>query len=127
MYKPDFMAPGRKVKIEKRGIVFEPEQLDFIEPDDPQRAGEPRPHRYYESIKILGILYRSIDERAFFTDLHERSPILKDDSSMTKGVLVDLWEYVLAVATGIEWEDYVEDAWRMRDAYGCQASTDAFY
>ncbi|KAL8860175.1 MAG: hypothetical protein Q9178_003439 [Gyalolechia marmorata] len=116
-FRPDFMAPGRKVKVEKYGISFEGEQIDLVEPDDPRRVGEPRPHRYYESKKILGILYRSIDERAFFKDLHERSPILKDDARPSKGVLVSLWEYLQAETTELEWEHYVDYAWGMRESY----------
>ncbi|KAL9600254.1 MAG: hypothetical protein Q9219_003298 [cf. Caloplaca sp. 3 TL-2023] len=116
-YRPDFMAPGRKVKVEARGIVFEPEEVDFLDEDDPRRAGEPALYRYYESHKILGILYRSIDERAFFTDLHERSAVMKDDSRATKGVLSDLWNYVTGETSGLEWEMYIEEAVRMRQAY----------
>lgn len=60
------MAPGPRVKIEERGIIFEPENLNIIEPNDLRRVGEPRPDRYYESSNILGILYRSIDDVLFF-------------------------------------------------------------
>ncbi|KAL8778941.1 MAG: hypothetical protein Q9213_007176 [Squamulea squamosa] len=78
-YQPEFMAPGRKIKVEEHGIIFGREQLDLSDDDDPRKAGERPKKRCYESKKILGILYRSIDERAFFKELHERSPILKDD------------------------------------------------
>ncbi|KAL8646746.1 MAG: hypothetical protein Q9210_005951 [Variospora velana] len=98
-YRPDFMAPGRKVKIEKHGIIFESFQPDDLEDGDPRRVGEPRRYRYYESKKILGILYRSVDER---------SAVLKDDSRLTQGVLAEVWEY---------WEDYVEEVVIMREAY----------
>ena len=116
-FRPNFMAPGRKVKIEEHRISFEGEQIDLVEPDDPRRVGEPRPPRYYESKKILGILYRSIDERAFFKDLHERSPILKDDARPSKGILVSLWEYLQTETTELEWKHYVDYAWGMRESY----------
>ncbi|KAL8929002.1 MAG: hypothetical protein Q9208_001445 [Pyrenodesmia sp. 3 TL-2023] len=116
-YRPDFMAPGRKVKVEEHGIVFEPEEVDFLEDGDPRRAGEPKRKRYYESNKVLGILYRSIDERSFFKDLHERSAVLKDDDTPSRGVLFDLWDYVKAEVAGLEWEEYIDEAVRMRETY----------
>ena len=116
LYKPDFMAPGPKVKIEERGIIFDPENLNIETPNDFRRVGEPRPDRYYESSNVLGILYRSIDESSFFSDLRKRSAILRDDENVTKGVLVDLWDYVQAETSELEWEHYVEQAWRIRYA-----------
>ncbi|KAL9021691.1 MAG: hypothetical protein Q9185_001055 [Variospora sp. 1 TL-2023] len=116
-YRPDFMAPGRKVKIEKHGIIFQSLKPDDPEDDDPRRVGEPRRYRFYESKKILGILYRCIDERTFFRELHERSAVLKDDSRLTRGVLTEVWEYVQAETRGLNWEDYAEEAVAMREAY----------
>lgn len=111
------MAPGRKVKVEEHGIIFEPEEVDILEDSDPRRAGEPRRKRYYESKKVLGILYRSIDERSFFKDLHDRSAVLKEDDTPSKGVLFDLWEYVEAEVAGLAWEQYAEEAVHMRETY----------
>lgn len=108
LYKPDFMAPGPRVKIEERGIIFEPEKLNIETPNDFRRVGEPRPDRYYESSNVLGILYRSMDESSFFSDLRKRSAILKDDENVTKGVLVDLWDHVQAETSELEWEHYME-------------------
>ncbi|KAL8689171.1 MAG: hypothetical protein Q9224_004705 [Gallowayella concinna] len=116
-FQPDFMAPGRKVTIENHGILFEPEEIFFTESDDPRKVGEPKRKRYYESQKILGILYRAIDERAFFKDLHERSAVLKDDTKPSRGVLAHLWDYVLAETVGLEWDHYVGHAADMRETY----------
>lgn len=111
------MAPGRKVKIEKHGIIFQPNTMDLLENDHPRRVGQPKRQRYYESIKILGILYRKIDERSFFKDLHERSAVMKDDNKPSKGVLADLWDYVESQTTGLEWDRYLDEAAGMREAY----------
>ncbi|KAL8932069.1 MAG: hypothetical protein Q9216_006976, partial [Gyalolechia sp. 2 TL-2023] len=116
-YRPDFMAPGRRVKVEKHGIIFEATAIDMLENDNPRRVGQPRRKRYYESNKILGILYRSIDERAFFQDLHERSAVIKDDNKPSAGVLADLWEYIKDETVGLEWYRYVGAALGMREMY----------
>ncbi|KAL8993199.1 MAG: hypothetical protein Q9169_006522 [Polycauliona sp. 2 TL-2023] len=116
-YRPDFMAPSRKVKIEPHGIIFGHEELDLIDNEDPQKAGEGARQRFYESKKVLGILYRKIDERAFFKELHERSAIMKDNTQPTQGVLADLWEHVQSEAADLVWEQYVEYARAMRDSY----------
>lgn len=109
------MAPGRKVKVEEHGIIFEPEEVDFLEDSDPRRAGEPQRKRYYESNKVLGILYRSIDERSFFKDLHGRSAVLKDDDTPSQGVLFELWDHVKGEVDGLTWEQYAEEAVRIRE------------
>lgn len=53
---------------------------------------------------------------SFFSDLRKRSAILKDDENVTKGVLVDLWDYVQAETSELEWEHYMEQDWRIRFA-----------
>lgn len=113
------MAPGRKVKIEKHGIIFEPNLMDLLENDNLRRVGQPKRKRYYESNKILGILYRSIDERSFFRNLHERSAVIKDDSQPSAGVLADVCEYVNGEMKGLEWEQYIDEAIAMREMYVC--------
>lgn len=90
----DFMAPGRRVKKEKNGIVFENLDLDDLEDDDPRRIGEPRRYRVYEIKRIIDILYRSIDKGSFFQDLHERRTVSKNDSKTSYGVLTDQWKCV---------------------------------
>ncbi|KAL8853007.1 MAG: hypothetical protein Q9221_002155 [Calogaya cf. arnoldii] len=116
-YRPDFMAPGRSVKTEKHGWTIEDELIDLFDKNDLRRAGERDRKRYYESKKILGILYRSIDEGAFVTDLRKRSPILKDDGRTSRGVLAQLCEYVLSEADGLLWDHYKDYAVAMRDSY----------
>ncbi|KAL8887549.1 MAG: hypothetical protein Q9215_004891 [Flavoplaca cf. flavocitrina] len=115
--RPDFMAPGRKIVIEEHGITVEDDHIDFLDNDDPQIAGEPFRKRYYESNKILGILYRSIDERVFFKELHNTSAILKDDSRMSAGVLLDVLEYVCTEVGDLAWEHWTEYAAAMKDTY----------
>ncbi|KAL8991752.1 MAG: hypothetical protein Q9169_007683 [Polycauliona sp. 2 TL-2023] len=117
MFRPDFMAPGRKITIEAHGITVEDEHIDLMDRDDPRKAGESGRKRYYESTKILGILYRSINECAFFKELHEISAIMKDDGRTTEGVLPELWEYVCGEVGDLAWEDFKPYAAAMRDSY----------
>ncbi|KAL9024821.1 MAG: hypothetical protein Q9180_007798 [Flavoplaca navasiana] len=111
------MAPGRKIMIEEHGITFEDDHVDFLDNDDPQIAGEPFRKRYYESNKILGILYRSINERAFFKELHNTSAILKDDSRTSTGVLPGVLEYVCTEVGDLAWKHWKEYAAAMKDTY----------
>lgn len=57
-YRPDFMAPTASTKVEK-GIE---RPLEEEPPKGKQR------YRYYESDRILGKLYRAVDEDIFFRD-----------------------------------------------------------
>ncbi|KAL8648728.1 MAG: hypothetical protein Q9226_005877 [Calogaya cf. arnoldii] len=116
-FRPDFMAPARTVKVEEHGIIFEREHIDLIDDDDARKAGEGAKKRYYESKKTLGILYRSIDERVFFKELHERSAIMKDDDQKSQGVLGDLWDYIQVETVGLDWEHYINYAVAMRNSY----------
>lgn len=61
--RPDFLAPGPRVFVEKERIVEENENLDdeYGENDTGMQ--------YYESEKILGRLYRAIDEKKFRREL----------------------------------------------------------
>lgn len=67
--RPDFMAPGPNIKIEKKdGLLVE--QPSTQSPDEQSEEEDFTPYRYYESPKILGKLFRAIDEHEIFSDLH---------------------------------------------------------
>lgn len=70
--RPDFMAPGQNFVVNKFGAA-ELEELMQDDIDEPDQVNildsERSPFRYYESSKVLGQLYRSIDERKCFDDM----------------------------------------------------------
>lgn len=60
-FRPDFMAPTASTKVEKG--VHRP--AGMAAPEGSQR------YRYYESDRVLGKLYRAVDEEVFFQELED--------------------------------------------------------
>ncbi|PQE18699.1 hypothetical protein CJF30_00009697 [Rutstroemia sp. NJR-2017a BBW] len=91
LWRPDFMAPGPHVKISKLGAggVQLGELLAPTEPTD-DLDDDVSNIKYYESPKILGKLYRAIDERQVFADIKLLS-LNTDDSN----VMQHVWEFVI--------------------------------
>ncbi|KAL8788930.1 MAG: hypothetical protein Q9213_001453 [Squamulea squamosa] len=112
--KPDFQAPGPRVLIEKSITMEDIEDQEGNE-DDEDVMEEAPATRYYESQKVLGRLYRAIDEHAFFEDIQRqsRSPISSHRSSLAEQV----WEYVRQRTALIQYQHYLPFARDTKDAY----------
>jgi hypothetical protein len=107
--RPDFMAPGANTKIEK-GI-----SIQALASQD-QDETDPRGYRYYESEKVLGALYRSIDEEAFFEALEDdASSVFSKESDFS--VLDQVWHYVEMATHCVHWRTYLSAAAEIRDSY----------
>ena len=112
MFRPDFMATGPRVKIEKDiklddvGLLREDEEEDIIRDLDPDRKG----YRYYESKKVLGTLYRAIDEQSFFAELQEQTERLSGAGASQKTITERLWDYVQRQTNLIQWRHHQERA-----------------
>ncbi|KAH0536953.1 hypothetical protein FGG08_006218 [Glutinoglossum americanum] len=120
MCRPDFMATGPRVKIDK-DIQLDDIELaagdgeeDIISDLDPDGKG----YRYYESKKVLGKLYRAIDERAFLAELQEQSERLSDTGASRKAIMQRLWDYVQRVTDLIQWRHHQDRARDIKDIYG---------
>lgn len=102
--RPDFMAPGPHllVDIKETQLGQERDPRDNEEEDD--EFGN-TPTRYYESPKILGKLYRTIDERAFIDDI-------KPEGVRELNLVLDVWDYIVGFVTNPEfsldlpWEEH---------------------
>src|SRR5947209_9913080 len=83
--RPDFMAPSASIPVEK-GIK---------RPEDSSIAASDETHRfnYYESQRVLGRLYRAIDEDVFFSDLEDDTSSLFSHEP-TENVLEEIWRFV---------------------------------
>jgi hypothetical protein len=113
-YRPDFEAPGPHVFIEKGGIQFDtPTFEDPLEIED--EDDEYSSYRYYESEKILGKLYRAIDEREIFEQIQARADV--KDNVQRSSVIDGVWKYVQKRVVGIQWEYLMNDAADIRDMY----------
>jgi hypothetical protein len=115
--RPDFMAPGPRYRLEKQGIQFMEEEMEDEEEDvvtalDPEGTQM----RYYESPRILGRLYRAIDEHDFLKELQKpskTSPIAVG----AKTTLIDqTWQYAVRQTRLVQWAHQKDHARDIREA-----------
>ena len=96
--RPDFMAPSPRVTVEKGTWVLEGKSPRSLaeEDEDPVSALDPdaKSYRYYESEKVLGKLYRAIDEKNFLAELQRRARELEATDSFDQTLIHRLWAYV---------------------------------
>jgi hypothetical protein len=117
-FRPDFMAPSPRVHVNETGEV-EIEELDEI--NDGAFEGideERRPLRYYKSQKVLGQLYRNIDEKRFLDDMHQHKRRVWSAVS-SHGFIANLCKYVLHQASlySVLYEGYMDLAREIRAGY----------
>lgn len=118
--RPDFQAPGPRVLVEKN-INFEEEDLS-TSPDEDDELNEaasygPPKLRYYESQKVLGKLYREIDEHKFFEAIQEQSRMPSINRGKVRSLADAVWNYVCEKTALIQWEHYESWARDVRDSY----------
>ena len=104
------MAPGPHIKIEeKEGLLLEQASNQTQTSNDDEDFTL---FRYYESNKILGKLYRAVDEHDIFRNLRKYR---KQDGS--KSMLLSLWELVSPSFQEISWQEYLPEAQSIRNTY----------
>ncbi|KAF2086223.1 RNA-directed RNA polymerase [Saccharata proteae CBS 121410] len=115
--RPDFMAPGPRVFIEKKGNVFEEDEDDDDDGEDEVSALDPdfKRRRYYESDKVLGHLYRAIDERSFFDAMHKSSEAVK--FAPNQDIMDLVWTYVQEETLLVQWRHYIPLARDIKETY----------
>ncbi|KAN0073538.1 RNA dependent RNA polymerase domain containing protein [Elaphomyces granulatus] len=111
-YRPDFMAPGPRVEIADSIELLQDEKNYIFEDGDSDDDESGRPgYRYYKSERILGQLYRAIDENEFLDGLHDFP------KSSKWGLLEKVWEYVKHETDGFIWDHHVKTGQDIRDIY----------
>ncbi|KFY03027.1 hypothetical protein V490_00321 [Pseudogymnoascus sp. VKM F-3557] len=118
-FRPDFMAPGPHVHVQNdKPLSFDTSPEPGFCQDDDDVSG----HKYYKSDKILGKLYRAIDEREVFGSVQQEglsaymSEVNKKRSSVSS-VLENVWDYVQYRCQAIQWKHHLDRAWGIRDEY----------
>lgn len=116
-FRPDFMAPSPRAIIESGGIEVLDDDHDDVPDDDPVAALDPDSGRmrYYESHKILGHLYRDIDEQRFLADMHRQHNRIGD--SKEDKLMATLWDYVQRHNLLVQWEHNRTRARQIKDGY----------
>ncbi|KAF2758120.1 RdRP-domain-containing protein [Pseudovirgaria hyperparasitica] len=117
-HRPDFMAPGPRVQMTQYGPnieeddTYDPAEKDAVKELDPAFG-----YKYYESDKVLGRLYRAIDEGRFFAEMQSASRRALRDLSYSETLVSKVWNYVKREAAGYIYEQYIEEAQDIRYAY----------
>jgi hypothetical protein len=120
--KPDFMAPGPHVTIDKLDAGLQFVQQEEKNSHDPVASLDPDQRKigYYESKNVLGQLYRMIDEKGFYEQLRTLSNVSPDEKPSS--VMEQVLDYVLAASEGIVFSHYLDLAGKIRSDY--EASLD---
>ncbi|KAE8441828.1 hypothetical protein EG329_004281 [Mollisiaceae sp. DMI_Dod_QoI] len=114
-WRPDFEAPGPHVEIEKReGISFCTDPSVTNPPNGDEDDDFPS-YRYYESDRIIGKLYRAIDEREIFEEIQKRS--MKVGTNSISTTIGTVWEHVQGACELIQWKHLMDEARGIREMY----------
>ena len=70
---------------------------------------------YYESQKVLGKLYRGIDEYKFFEAIQAQSRSTSFNSGKTHSLADAVWNYVRDKTILIQWQHYTDWAHDIKD------------
>ncbi|CUS12437.1 unnamed protein product [Tuber aestivum] len=111
--RPDFMAPGPRILIKKGPEFVEEDAVPDDEDDD-----EDTPILYYESEKVLGKLYREIDETAFLREVQGTVHRERRERDVGEGAVVrGIWEWLVeAIPSNYKWEGYIGVATELKEA-----------
>ncbi|VUC36452.1 unnamed protein product [Clonostachys rosea] len=117
-YRPDFLSPATPLKIYDIGQVELNEEDDDEGDDDGMGMVK---HRYYESKKILGRLYRSVDEKKIWDEDVRRLDGAEGD---------DIWEGLLKIPQqlvrknelDVDYKRRIDKAWEIRGMYESSVS-----
>ncbi len=113
--RPDFQAPGPRVLVDEGVHVQEDSDDDPDDRDEKEEESMPR-LRYYESQKVLGKLYRAIDEHKIFEQIQRQSQFSNERSRSGKDAITRVWEYVQRATALIQYEHYIPYAQLVKEA-----------
>lgn len=114
--KPDFMAPGPHVTIDSLEASLQFVEQDEKNPHDPVATLDPDQRKmvYYKSDKVLGRLFRMIDEKGFYDQLRASTHA---DAGPQASVLQRVLGYVLKASEGLLFAQYLDLAKDIRSDY----------
>jgi hypothetical protein len=117
--RPDFMAPGSNLVINELGAA-ELQELEDDDIDDPDGVSvldaDKARTRYYRSDKILGVLYRDIDEKKFFNRMKNDFEAFRHTWG-GESLVQKLKRYVDRESHGVQWDHHWDFAEQLRETY----------
>jgi hypothetical protein len=114
-YRPDFMAPGPRVRIAENISLLEDKMENYLDNEDEDDETDRAPMRYYKSDRVLGQLFRKIDERAFLEDLQATTKAQQPPADLLRSI----WAYVSAETAGFQWDHHVNAGLNIKELYVC--------
>lgn len=111
-YRPDFMAPGPRVKIAEDISLLENDSQGLLADEDEDDENDRRPMRYYKSNRVLGQLFRRIDERDFLETLKASTR-----QQPRADILQSIWAYVESETAGFQWDHHVHTGLNIKELY----------
>ncbi|KAG7285624.1 hypothetical protein NEMBOFW57_010253 [Staphylotrichum longicolle] len=114
-WRPDFLARGPSIIIhDKSAITMDQSLAPRDDEDEDDDEGGPR-HSFYASEKILGKLYRAVDEQKIWAE-DIRMTVMIEGPSVWEELLAALTERASAIGP-LEWQHRLEEAHGIRHAY----------
>ncbi|RYP58236.1 hypothetical protein DL771_011301 [Monosporascus sp. 5C6A] len=113
-YRPDFLAPAPPAELKDRNEIFFDAPIVTATNDDEDDNMGPQ-HHFYRSDKILGKLYRAIDEQRIWKE-DIRCPINRFGPSVWDELLLYVNEECEELG-GVDWESAMQEARGIRQAY----------
>lgn len=89
---------------------------ESVENDDADQDSSVPQYRYYESPKVLGQLYRDIDEHEILKQIQDQSRKLNVYLAPSKSPLGAVWEYVKQETTLIQYSHFTSFAEDTKEA-----------
>ncbi|KAL4779082.1 RNA dependent RNA polymerase-domain-containing protein [Aspergillus varians] len=114
-YRPDFLAPGPLAYVHNKQDIQLEARYVHPHPDDESDSGPV--HMYYQSEKVLGKLYRAIDERKIWREEIRSSSIKPDPNAVWEKVIGSLTARCMALGASVKWRHHMETARQLRSAY----------
>ena len=111
--RPDFMATGPRVQIDNN-VDFHDEQDSYPEDNDFETTVK---MTYYRSDKVLGKLYRAVDEQSFLMDLRALSQASsqRQGTGQSDDLLPQVWRFIKEQTVLIQWDHHLEFAQNLRE------------
>ncbi|XEU99115.1 hypothetical protein FSHL1_004402 [Fusarium sambucinum] len=112
-FRPDFLAIAPPLKLYDKGQLAHIEGDDELDDDDVMARFKPK---YYQSDKILGHLYRNVDEKKIWDEDIHRS-INTAGPSVWDQLLTIVENEVAKYELDIKWTRQSKEAWKIRGLY----------
>lgn len=114
--KPDFMATAPRLMLEHT-VKLEDDEDELEQNLDPVRTLDPegQPVRYYESPKVLGQLFRAIDEIEFLREMQTQYHFTPDPKRKQQTLMSRVWSYVCSETRGIIFSHERDEAQQIRE------------